>query len=126
VKSPGLDAQNYRSALRRAEEACRLRPQDGLYLNTLGVAQYRSGMYQEARDTLNRSNATNSKRYPGGHPSDLAFLCMAHFQLGHGDQALKYLKQLHDPGRSSRAPLDEESAALLREAETLLHEPAAH
>ena len=37
----------YRLALRQAEAACRLEPNIGPYLTTLGMAQYQLGQYPE-------------------------------------------------------------------------------
>ena len=46
VKLPGRDAGSYLMALRNAEEALRLWPDDHRMLNAVGVAQYRAGRYQ--------------------------------------------------------------------------------
>src|SRR5262249_5181047 len=46
VRKPGVDAGAYLRALTLAEAACRLTPDNGNNLNTLGVAQYRMGHYQ--------------------------------------------------------------------------------
>src|SRR5262249_23271236 len=48
--------ESYALALRQAEAACKIDPNNGDYLNTLGVAQYRCGRFQEALDTLLRSD----------------------------------------------------------------------
>ncbi|HLJ91834.1 MAG TPA: hypothetical protein VKU02_01445 [Gemmataceae bacterium] len=47
VCKPGADPSAYRQALLQAKEAVGLAPQDGNILNTLGVAQYRLGQYQQ-------------------------------------------------------------------------------
>jgi WD40 repeat protein len=59
VSKPGVPAAAYRRALMQAQEACRLDPQDGLYLNTRGVAEYRTGAFQQALETLTRSASLN-------------------------------------------------------------------
>ena len=56
-----------------------------MYLNTLGVAQYRAGRYAEAIATLDRSLAAGHGQYDG---YDLFFQAMAHWQLGDKPQAL--------------------------------------
>ena len=43
VSRPDATPEAYRLALEQAETACRLEPENGLILNTLGVAQYRAG-----------------------------------------------------------------------------------
>jgi len=89
VALPGRDIARYRHALLLAEEACQLAPKSGYYVNTLGVAQYRVGLYAEALDTLGQSSDLNSKLVPSHqpHPADLAFRAMAHHELGHNAQA---------------------------------------
>jgi hypothetical protein len=56
VSKPGADPAAYERALRQAEAACRLAPNNAMYLNTLGVAHYRVGKYPEALQTLTRSD----------------------------------------------------------------------
>jgi hypothetical protein len=87
VRSPGGSAGSYRRAVLLAEEACRLVPDHGSYLNTLGVAQYRAGDFAAARDTLLRAEPLNTRRYHKPIPHDLAFLAMARHRLGETDQA---------------------------------------
>ncbi len=62
----------------------------GMFLNTLGVAQYRAGQWQSAIDALHESmNYRN-----GGNPADWFFLAMAYWQLGQKDEA----RQSYDRG----------------------------
>ena len=96
VKLPGGEMTGYRKALRYSEEACQLVPEDGTLLNTLGVAYYRAGNYEKALDVLSRSDKINSLRDKGSHPSDLAFLAMAHQQLGHAKEAEAALQLLRE------------------------------
>jgi uncharacterized protein HemY len=113
-----------RTFARPAESACNLarNPDNGEYLNTLGVAQYRVGQYQQAVETLSRSNKLNTRRFQTSVPGDLAFLAMAHHQLGQKEQAQDYLKRLREamnkPQLASAFP--EEPETFLREAEALL------
>jgi WD40 repeat protein len=60
VKAPGRDAAVYRSALRYIEEACSLEPENGDYVNTLGLAYYRVGEYRKVLETLTRSDKINT------------------------------------------------------------------
>ena len=62
VRDPGQPDATYRRGLRLAEAACRLEPDNGAILNTLGVAQYRSGLMTEALATLTRSNDLNKEQ----------------------------------------------------------------
>jgi WD40 repeat protein/serine/threonine protein kinase len=60
VRQPGADAATYQQALRLAETAGRLAPDNAAYLTTLGVAYYRVGKYPEALQTLTRSDQGNA------------------------------------------------------------------
>jgi WD40 repeat protein len=87
IREPGADPAAARRAVAQAAVAVELSPGDGNILNTLGVAQYRSGLYREAVATLTQSDQLNTKVRGGPIPEDLAFLAMAHFQLGHMREA---------------------------------------
>src|SRR5262245_28162428 len=92
ARRTGAKPAAYGLALRQAKAACRLEPNSGAYLNTLGVAQYRSGKYPEALKTFMHADKINFVP-PGGmlrggsDPRDLAFLAMTKFQLGQKDEA---------------------------------------
>jgi WD40 repeat protein/tRNA A-37 threonylcarbamoyl transferase component Bud32 len=112
---PGRAEANYQRGLRLAMAACQLEPEDGPSLNTLGVAQYRCGLWAEALATLNRSNELNMEK----EPSDLAFLALAQQRLGQFEKARSTLSRLRelmkDPQRAGNA----EAKAFLHEAETI-------
>jgi uncharacterized protein HemY len=73
-----------RRAVALAQEAVKLtRRENGDYLNTLGVAQYRKGEWKAAVASL-----TEAQRKRGdGDASDWLFLAMAHWQLKEKEQA---------------------------------------
>jgi WD40 repeat protein/serine/threonine protein kinase len=120
VCQPGRGAAEYARALRWAEEVCRLRPGEGAPLNTLGVAQYRTGKYRDALASLTQAEPLNAKVYRGPFPADLAFRAMAHYQLGHKEEAAKDLAYLRQAMKNSRWANDAESLAFVKEAEELL------
>jgi DNA-binding beta-propeller fold protein YncE len=124
VASPDHPAAAYDRALRDAEAASRLVPEDGLILNTLGVARYRAGDLAGALEALTRSDALNAAGAGGSHPADLAFLAMAHHRLGHRAEARAALGKLRDAMRRARWKDDPESRGFLREAEALIVPPA--
>ena len=103
VREPGQPDAIYERGLRLAKAACRLQPDNGTYLNTLGVAQYRSGLLAEVLATLTRSNELNK----GKEPADLAFLALAQSRLGQSEKARFALVRLResdeDPGASQRS-----------------------
>src|SRR5262249_22128925 len=114
VRQRYLNPFQYRFALRQAETACRLAPDRGKYLTTLGVAQYRVADYRSALKTLARADQFNK-----GTPADLAFLALTHHQLGEKGPArdtLARLRELLKPG----AGANEESLAFRCEAESVI------
>jgi hypothetical protein len=121
VQAPGHPEADTRRALRLAAAACRLRPDSGRELNTLGVAQYRAGQYALALTTLERSNTLNGQK----EPADFAFLAMAQHQLGQRDQALATLDRLRRLLKQSPNLTTAENLGFLREAESLIELDAA-
>jgi tetratricopeptide (TPR) repeat protein len=107
-------------ALALAEKATRLKPDDPLIRNTLGVAYYRVGRYREAADALRANLASQKEKILA---SDLYFLAMSHHQLGELSLARAYYTWAE---RASRSPdeltLEElqERAAFQAEAELLM------
>ena len=65
VRRPDAEPAAYRLALRQAEAACRLVPQDGEFLTTLGMAQYRVGQYAEAVATLTQADRIRTDPWNG-------------------------------------------------------------
>ena len=101
AESPQASAEHYNNlawrlatgpaALRDSEEALvlarkavALAPGTAIYLNTLGVAQYRAGQFAEAIATLEKSLAAGKGR---SDAFDLFFLAMARHKLGQVDRA---------------------------------------
>ena len=115
VRKPGQQGAFYERGLHLAQAACRLRPDNGSYLNTLGVAQYRCGLIAEAIATLSRSDDLNK----GNVPADLAFLALAQSRLGHSGMAHSTLARLRELMKDPERPEDQDAQAFLREAETI-------
>ena len=115
VRNPGQPDAIYLRGLRLAEAACRLEPENGLFLNTLGIGQYRTGRIAEALATLTRSNDLNKQEEPG----DLAFLALAQHRLGQSEKARFTLGRLREVMKDSRWAENNEAQAFVREAELI-------
>src|SRR5262249_16209571 len=70
-------------AVELARKAVERLPNEGATWNTLGVAQYRAGAWDEAGRALTRSMELTE----GGSPGDWLFLAMARWQKGEKDEA---------------------------------------
>jgi len=102
-------------ALALAKKALELEPKNGAYLNTLGVARYRSGDWTGAITALERSMELRQS----GDSSDWFFMAMSHWQLGEKDksresydQAVKWM-QKNAPKHPELIRFRNEAAALL-------------
>src|SRR5262249_41158479 len=113
VRSSGRRPDEYELARRRAEAACRQLPDDAALINTLGVAQYRTGRHREAIETLTRAAAIHAKRPEGEEPSDIAFLALALNQAGRRGEAAEQLARLRSMVADSRWEEDAEAKAML-------------
>lgn len=116
AKSPGFSELTYRLALKVAEKAVAIAPDDPEILNTLGVARYRSHQYDLALESLERSNGLAS----GTSYADLAFLAMTQWRLGSSQQASKMLEQLHELVANRVLHDNRECMGFLLEAESLM------
>jgi tetratricopeptide (TPR) repeat protein len=104
------------AALRDATEAYK-----PYYLNTLGIALYRAGRFDEAIRRM--EEAIRAQGGGEGSPFDWPLLAMAHHRLGHRDLARRWLERLADyrPSEGASKSANELDLGLLRnEAEALI------
>jgi len=120
VKYPHWNAELYALALRAAQAADSAEPDNRLILNTLGVAQYRVGKFEEALATLRKSDRLNAEVYGSRIPADVTFIAMSHHQLGQTGEALADLNALREIMKQDSFNDDEESQSFLREAGALI------
>jgi len=73
-------------AITYAKRAIGVVPTDGNAWNTLGVAYYRAGELEEAKNALYRSMELRNE----GDSFDWFFLALIHFKLGHKDRAREW------------------------------------
>ena len=109
-----LSEADYQEALELAETAVRGLPDDGAVWNTLGVAQYRAGLHQEALETLNHAGELASD------PLNQVFIAMAHHRLGDSARAAEQLDQARGRIRRNEGAGKIETRMFLAEAEALL------
>jgi WD40 repeat protein len=125
ARRPGQAPSAYGLALRQAQAACRLCPDNAAYLTTLGMAHYRLQEYPLALEALGQAQ----RRYEGAGqaapPALLALLAMAQHQLQHHRDACRTLGQLREKMRPGPGGTPEEAQALLHEAEALLAQSSA-
>jgi WD40 repeat protein len=119
VSRPGAGVAAYRLALRRAEAARRLVPNDLEILDALGVAQYRLGQDREAVATLTQAQRLNTALENPPSPAHLAFLALAQHRLGQSDQARAALDRLRETMKRPEQGRVELWQAFLREAEVI-------
>jgi tetratricopeptide (TPR) repeat protein len=80
-------------AVKLAQEAVELAPTVADWWNTLGVAQYRAGKWQEAIAALQRHRELRTDDAEWNNPF---FLAMAHQQLGNKDEAVQWYNRAID------------------------------
>ena len=126
-------------ALRMAEEACRVAPDDGMFLTILAAAQYRSGKDHEAIETLARASElsgwiSRTQESPtlgflgdqfraltrnGQNVPSVAVTVLAHARAGQHQEARNALDKLRELVKSLQPPPRSSDLPLVREAEAL-------
>ena len=119
VSSPDANEVTYREALNKAERAVSLNPHR-VFVNTLGVAQYRVGSYKDALLTLSRSDKMVTDANQPSMAEDWAFIAMSMYRLGQVDEAKVALARLRALFKDERFSDYEEAKAFLAEAEKLI------
>jgi hypothetical protein len=99
-------------------------PSQGEFINTLGVAYYRLGVYAKALEKLTQSEPLNATK-DGSHPAHLTILAMAQHQFGKKDEAKATQARLRDLMKQERWAKDAEVQGFLREAEEMIEGKAA-
>jgi tetratricopeptide (TPR) repeat protein len=110
------DMRRPERAVELARRAVELKPNSGRLHNTLGQACYRAGDWNASIAALD--NSMDLRR--GGDSFDWFFLAMAHWQLGHADEAGQWYDRAVEWMETNQPQNDEllrirtEAAALLK------------
>ncbi len=122
VCSGGGSLEAYNAGLRGAEAAVAAEPNNPIFLNTLGVAQYRTERYEEAYATLTRCDELRRQQRDADWPRDVAVLAMALFKLERIDEARAMLRHVEELTYISdlRNPYSQAASAMFKECEELL------
>jgi tetratricopeptide (TPR) repeat protein len=102
-------------AVELARKAVERAPKAGAIWNTLGVAEYRAGSWDEAIKALLQSVELTS----GGSPTDWFFLAMARWQKGDRQEARSWYEKAV-AWMDQNCPKDDELGRVRAEAEALL------
>jgi tetratricopeptide (TPR) repeat protein len=97
-------------AIRLARGTVKQNRENASFWNTLGVAQYRHGQWQDALASLEKANRLYQER----DESTWWFIAMAHWKLGENEAARSCYDRADKLSRSSRHPLDTPFADLVR------------
>ena len=116
VSSPKMSAAEYGLALAQAEAAYKLSTDDDIR-NTYGVALFRAGRFEAARDILVESEIKSPEGVAS--MSDLPFLTMTFQKLGQAAEAKKRFNQMVDVLLKQKHP-SAEMLGFLHEAEQVL------
>jgi WD40 repeat protein len=120
VRRSDQGSSAYSLALRQAQAACRLRPNNATYRTTLGMAYYRLGEYPTALEVLRQARHLHEGAAEATPPSLLAFLAMTEYRLGHRQEAQAALEQLRAALTQPQWAHQDEASGLLTEVENLL------
>jgi WD40 repeat protein/serine/threonine protein kinase len=120
VRLPDNDVVAYQAALEKVKKADGWEPNDPAILTVLGAAQYRSGSYEDALETLAKSAKilTDSREKPD--PINVALTAMTLHQISRLDEAKVALEQLRELCKEEEFAEDMEAQSLLAEAEKLI------
>jgi serine/threonine protein kinase/Flp pilus assembly protein TadD len=118
VSLPDPSLHQPQQAMQIAKRALERKPDAGAIWNTLGLAQYRAGHYEDAIASFEKSRS-----YPTTDEYDLTFLAMAHWQVGRKEIALPFLREALAKYENRSVP-NPELERFLKEAATLVGQSA--
>ena len=117
IVSPDFNPKAKGNSGTLARMATRQMPDEPMYRETLGIANYRLGEWREAVKVLE-----GCVRRDNEPPSQMAglFLAMAHMQLGNTQEARRWYDAARDADRTTKTITDEQRKEIQQEAKKLL------
>jgi hypothetical protein len=127
VRSPGSGSEARLIGLRGAEAAVTAEPENVVFLNTLGMAQYREAQYENALKTMTYCDELRLQQQRKSVPRNAATLAMVLFELGRIAEARSAFERLEGLIEDSREgwKYNEEAIALFEECQQLLEDSGA-
>ena len=94
----------------------------GIYFNTLGVALYRAGQFEQAIKACQQSvqKSPGEMGLPGPYPSDFAFIAMSYHQLGNQALSREFKDKAVTAAQAEAFKNDPEIIAIIKELQTLI------
>jgi len=117
ARDPEQTPEHYELAHEAAKLVLSLKPQSATSLGTLGAIQYRLGLYEEAIETLGRSDELHRETYEGGVPNAVGFLAMAQHRAGNTEEAKAALARIRALMKSSRHSRNSDNRRIFAEVE---------
>ncbi len=118
ILSPDRPRRDYDEALEHARKAVELAPKTGDIVNTLALAEYRAGCWNESIAASERSMALGN----GGGAYDWFFPALAYWRKGEKDEARRWFDKAV-AWTKGKDPKNAELRQLWREAAELLGKP---
>ncbi len=113
---PNLPDTEYLQALEWAQAATKKAPENGQFLTTLGIAQYRLKRYDQALGTLKDASKLHSDRLV----AIWATMAMANHRLGNAEESTAALNRMEGLMRDASVSFDSAIRCLADEARSLL------
>ena len=120
VSLPDGDIESYQSALQKAKKAKGFEPDNWSTLNTLGVAQYRVGAYEEGLVSLTNAGKIRADKHLEPDHANSAFIAMTLYQLGQTEESRASIEKLRSLFKEKESQDEKKLQVFLFEAEKLL------
>jgi hypothetical protein len=122
VADPGRSPDDHLLAYFGLGPAMQQNPQDAGSLNTMAMAEYRVGLYTDAQESAERSEAS-ARDAKGPLPHNIAIIAMSQHQTGQTEAAVETMRKLEEVMKQPKWNADQAAIALSDEAKKVLASP---